>query len=256
MKNSAIAWCDHTFNPWLGCEKVSRGCKHCYAETFARQRMGKPELWRGERQRTKGPWLEVPKWNREAAAEGVRRRVFVASLADIFEDRPDLVPWRADAFDLIRRCPNLDFLLLTKRPGNIAKMLPADWSNWSMGWPNVWLGTTVESDQAEERALILADIPALVRFVSYEPAVGPLRRAFWLGRPDGVLGIDWLIYGGESGQGRIEDPPEWAADARSQCEDYGAAFFFKQNSAARSGFVRPGVEVVRQFPVPVETVRR
>lgn len=255
MKNSSIAWTDHTFNPWIGCEKVSRGCKHCYAEAFVRQRMGRPELWRGERQKTKGPWRDVVKWNREAAAEGVRRRVFCASLADIFEDRPDLVPWRAEVFELIRACQALDFLLLTKRPENIAGMLPTDWSEWSMGWPNVWLGTTVESGDFEDRAMVLSAIPAVVRFVSYEPAVGRLMSpSRWLGRVFNK-GVDWLIYGGESGAGRIEDDPEWEDEARSCCRLYGAAYFFKQHSAARSGYIRPGFDVVRQFPTPAETVR-
>ena len=136
-----IEWADHTFNPWVGCTKVGPPCDHCYAESWAK-RAGRPELWKGERRRTTATnWHQLPKWNRAAAADGVRRRVF-PSLCDPFDNQ---VParWRHDFWHVIEQTPNLDWLLLTKRPGNIAKMLPDPETGvkpWGSGWPNVWLG--------------------------------------------------------------------------------------------------------------------
>ena len=128
-ENSKIEWTDHTFNPWVGCTKISPACDHCYAEAWAK-RAGKPELWTGERRRTSVlNWSQPRKWHRAAQAAGVRAKVFVASLADVFDNQADPV-WRADLWDLVRACDGLDFLLLTKRPQNIRKMLPADWGAW------------------------------------------------------------------------------------------------------------------------------
>ena len=128
-KNSAIEWTDHTFNPWEGCTKISPACDNCYAaERAARY---KTVEWGGPRRRTsKSNWNKPLKWERQASTfafeEGRRQRVFCASLADVFDNQ---VPeeWRADLWDLIRACPSLDWLLLTKRPQNIEKMLPEFW---------------------------------------------------------------------------------------------------------------------------------
>ena len=120
-ENSAISWCDHTFNPWLGCEKVSQGCKHCYAVDLVCGRMGKPELWgppsTSTRQITKGPWKEVPRWQKKAAAgapgilgPGKPQLVFCASLADVFEDHPGVESARWSMWGLISQCPDLHFL--------------------------------------------------------------------------------------------------------------------------------------------------
>jgi protein gp37 len=138
----------HTFNPWLGCTKVSPGCDRCYAESWAR-RTGQRRLWEGERRRTtEQNWREPLRWNARGERDGRRHRVFCASLADVFDNQvPD--EWRADLWKLIAATPALDWLLLTKRPQNIARMLPADWS----GWRHVWLGATAENQHELDRRL-------------------------------------------------------------------------------------------------------
>jgi protein gp37 len=240
-EKSLIAWTDNTFNPWMGCHKVSQGCKHCYAETLITNRMGKPGLWgaNGVRQRTKQPWKNVVKWNNEARAAGEPLKVFTASLADVFEDAPGPNAWRADLWDLIRASKWLDFQLLTKRPENIARMLPDDWGN---GWPNVWLGTSIEDDRVADRGPLLTAVPAIVHFVSYEPAIGPLDTL-------SLEGIEWMIVGGESGPGYRPMDLDWARSMRQRCEASGTAFFFKQSAAPRTemGIDALG-EVVRNYP--------
>lgn len=237
-----IAWTDHTFNPWMGCEKVSEGCRNCYALTLTTNRMGKA-LWgkTAPRQVTDGPWKNVQKWDREAARLGAIHRVFTGSLCDIFEDHPTANEVRQDVWYLIRRCQNLHFQLLTKRPQNILRMLPADWSN---GWNNVWLGTSVEDMRVAERADILRSIPAAVRFVSYEPALGPLDSL-------DLTGIDWVIFGGESGAGFRAADPQWSRDMKAHCERHGVAYFHKQFSHL---YTERGIEldgqIVRNYPTP------
>ena len=220
-KNSAIEWCHHTFNPWVGCTKVSPGCDGCYAEAWAK-RTGHPELWDGERRLTsKSNWAQPEKWHHEAEAAGERRRVFCASLADVFDNK---VPWewRANLWTLIRRTWNLDWLLLTKRPMNIDEMLPAHWGD---GYHNVWLGTTAEdAHYYRQRWGHLAAIPARVRFLSHEPALGPIGNLD-LGR---VGAPDWVICGGESGPNARPMHPDWARSARDQCKAAGVPFLFKQ----------------------------
>ena len=154
---------------------------------------------------------------------GRRRRVFCASLADVFDNQIDR-SWRADLFNLIRKCDQLDWQLLTKRPQNIRKMLPPD---WGMGYPNVWLGTTAEDGSAyRQRVSYLLDVPAVIHFVSYEPAMGPLGHL----DVDGSF-PDWLIIGGESGV-RSDliryTNPQWARDAIAECRRLGIAPFLKQ----------------------------
>lgn len=180
-ENSKIEWTDHTFNPWIGCTKVSDGCKHCYAETLMDKRMSKVQ-WgpEGTRVRTSAAnWKKPLQWNKQAAAEGRRYKVFCASLADVFEDRPELVEWRRDLLNLILATPNLDWLLLTKRPQNIKPMLQAMpvlkrdnvWDHlWPEYFPNVWIGTSDEGNQ-HQRLDELRRIPAAVRFVSMEPLI-------------------------------------------------------------------------------------
>jgi protein gp37 len=172
MQNSKIEWTNHTFNPWIGCQHVSPGCDHCYAEAMMDHRYGKVE-WgpHGERKRTSDQYWKNPiKWNAEARdfrrEHGHRPRVFCASLADMFDNQ---VPkeWRVDLFALIRECRRLDWLLLTKRPQNILKMLPSDWGD---GYRNVWLGVTAENQTYfDQRWKHLRNIPAVIKFISYEP---------------------------------------------------------------------------------------
>lgn len=232
-EGTGISWCDDTFNPWWGCVKVSAGCRNCYAETLSK-RWGGPQVWgRSTSRRLFGGkhWNDPVRWNRKAKRDGVRRRVFCGSMCDVFEDHPDLPGQRARLFSLIRGTPWLDWLVLTKRPENLERMLPEDWTAPDGdAWPNVWLGVSVEDSSQEHRIDILRGVQAIVRFVSYEPALGPLTESS-LGRG----GIDFLIYGGESGPGHRPDDPEWARWAREACARYGAAFWFKQRSGRRPG---------------------
>ena len=181
-ENTKIEWADHTFNSWIGCTAVSPACDHCYAEGWAK-RSGHVQ-WgpHGERRRTsEANWRLPIKWNAEAAKSGKRARVFCASLADVFDNHRSIEDsWRRDLFSLIRGTPHLDWLLLTKRPQNIVKMLPKDGlvhpsSSWGNGWPNVWLGTTVENQaEADRRIPHLLAVPAKVHFLSCEPLLGPV----------------------------------------------------------------------------------
>ena len=233
-ERTKIEWTDHTFNPWIGCQKVSPGCDHCYAEAMMDHRYGRVQ-WgpHGERVRTSvANWRKPRQWAK--AANGSRPRVFCASLADVFDNKaPDGA--REDLFELIRATPQLDWLLLTKRAENIRKMLPPDWGE---GWRHVWLGTTTEDQQHFDRRWpILRTVPAVVRFISYEPALGPL-----------VLGDrcpDWIICGGESGGGARMMDPQWARDLRDECAAAGVMYFFKQMTGKKP---IPEDLLVRQFP--------
>ena len=230
---SKIEWTDSTFNPWVGCTKIARrkgapsACDFCYAESWAK-RSGQVKWGDNPRRRTTAAYWRGPQaWNARACAfqrsHGRRQRVFCASLADVFDNQVD-PRWRADLFSLIRECDELDWQLLTKRPQNIRKMLPADWGN---GYPNVWLGTTTEDAQAyRQRAAHLMEVPAVVRFISYEPAIGPLGPLSL----DGWV-PDWVIMGGESGvrADRLRrTDPIWVREAITECRRVGAAPFLKQ----------------------------
>lgn len=224
-ENSGIEWTDHTFNPWIGCTKVSPGCEHCYAEAFAR-RYNKAE-WgpTARRVRTSAAnWQKPLAWNKKAQQEGRRYRVFCASLADVFEENPQVTPWRHDLFEMIVETRNLDWLLLTKRPENIMDMVPDEWRTVGR-WPmNVWAGTTIESqDVVVSRISELIYVPAPVRFLSCEPLLGPLDLSEWLDM------VGWVIVGGESGaEARGPMAPQWAQSLRDQCRAAGVPFLFKQ----------------------------
>ena len=229
-ENSKIEWTDHTFNPWIGCTKVSPGCQHCYAESLA-ARFGKAE-WGPTAQRvqtSEAYWRKPLGWARKAKAEGVRRRVFCASLADVFEDREELAPWRRDLFRLIEETPRLDWLLLTKRPENVNAMIEAhsyasDAGLWLSVNDHVWIGTSVENqEQAERRIPRLLDMPAKLRFLSCEPLLGPVDLVPFLQK-----GIDWVIVGGESGPQARWMMPDWVRQVQADCEDANVPFFFKQ----------------------------
>lgn len=226
-ENSGIEWTHHTFNPWVGCTKVSPACDHCYAETWAK-RSGQDELWKGERRLTK-TWGMPVKWNKEAAARGIRFRVFCASLADVFDNQ---VPeeWRADLWALIRSTPHLDWLLLTKRPQNIKKMLPPDWGD---GYLHVWLGMTVENQtEYDRRAAHFYSVPAFVRFLSMEPLLGNVDLRLSYEPRAGVVfppdRLNWVITGGESGSHFRSANPDWFRSLRDQCAAHRIPFLFKQ----------------------------
>jgi protein gp37 len=254
-QNSAIEWTDHTFNPWWGCTRVSPACAHCYAETLAR-RTGSAQLWQGERRRTsEANWQQPLRWNRQAQREGRRYRVFSASMADVFDNQ---VPedWRQDLWALIFHTPHLDWLLLTKRPQNIAKMLPNDataWSRevdhkWGWPWPNVWLGTTAENqEEADRRIPHLLAAPAAVRFLSCEPLLGPAHLRSWLRHHNGNC-INWVIAGGESGPGARPSHPDWFRGLRDQCAGAGVPFFFKQWGDYKPSFAPDGTAHMLRVP--------
>jgi protein gp37 len=224
-RNSSIEWTHHTFNPWWGCNRVSPACDNCYAEAWAR-RMGQ-DIWGGRAPRRffgDTHWREPLRWNLEAVAAGRRERVFCASMADVFEWRAALNEQRARLWDLIDQTPNLDWLLLTKRPQHIIRMAP-----WDNEWPrNVWVGTTVENQRlAEIRLPHLLAVPAQVRFLSCEPLLGPLDLRPWFKRR-GSHSIDWVIAGGESGAHSRPMHPDWVSGLLRQCQRANVPFHFKQ----------------------------
>lgn len=304
--DSKIEWTTHTFNPWRGCTKVSAGCANCYAETLSGRNPKTLGVWGPNGTRvvaSESMWREPVRWNRDAAKAGTRPRVFCASLADVFEDWADLMSasdgavmhvcsecgaWRTmeqmchgpnahmpltmtdvrrRLFALIDATPSLDWLLLTKRPENIARMMPEDSfnacvtgdcphdnrSNCRPFRPNLWLGVSVENQQAaDERIPHLLKVPAAVRFLSCEPLLGPVDLRQIVLRRDGERGnelskclgdwvspltgaftdsprIHWVIVGGESGPGARPLHPDWVRSLRDQCQAAGVPFFFKQH---------------------------
>ena len=242
-----IAWCDSTWNPWIGCQKVSPGCDNCYAETLMDKRYHRVQ-WgpHGERVRTsKANWRNPLKWHAGAAEfaaiHGRRRRVFCSSLADVF-DKAAPAGARDDLWRRIEETPDMDWLLLTKRIENVRKFIPPAWREEPY-WPrNIWLGVTAENQEAfDARWPVLQSIPAAVRFISYEPAIGALTF-----RPEDVEGLHWLICGGESGASFRYMPEEWADEVRFDCGLAGVAFFMKQ--MAGNGEIPERLQV-REFPV-------
>jgi protein gp37 len=221
-KDSEIEWTHHTFNPWWGCVKLSPACAHCYAESWAK-RVGM-DLWGGRAERrffSEQHWREPLKWNRDAERRGTRARVFCASMADVFEPRRDLDPWRDKLWDLIERTPSLEWLLLTKRPGQLLHVYP--WT--SSARDNVWLGTTAENQRwANRRIERLLRVDAKVRFLSCEPLLGAIDLTPWL--PKSLIG--WVIAGGESGGQARPTHPNWVRSLRDQCRNFDIPFHFKQ----------------------------
>ncbi len=231
-KNSQIEWTHHTFNLVIGCAKVSPACANCYAEALS-NRMGWAQWGPNGTRRvmSEAYWRKPLQWNREAAAAGERHRVFCSSLADVFEDHPVVNEQRERLWPLIEQTPNLDWLLLTKRPENFQRFLKVD----ALGYPpfNVWLGVTVENQEAAEKRIPeLLITKASVSFVSCEPLLGPLRLRSIGGRLDALRSqfphLDWVIAGGESGQGSRPSHPLWFSNLRADCNEARVPFFFKQ----------------------------
>ena len=263
-ENSKIEWCDSTFNPWEGCQNVGPGCDNCYAETRnARFGGGVAVNWGpgAPRRRTSAAnWRKPVQWNnqgfyacancgsRNSGHDGIdregagtwkcaacgserlkaaRQRVFCASLADVFDNEAPAA-WRAELFALIGLTPHLDWLLLTKRIGNVPKMMdqpgmPKD------GMPaNVWLGATVVNQEEADRDIPkLLAVPARVRFLSIEPMLGPICIERATDQADEGT-IDWVIAGGESGPSARPVHPDWLRALRDECEAFGVPFIFKQ----------------------------
>ena len=255
-KNSKIEWCDHTFNPWIGCTKVSPACDNCYAEGWDKRFTGGTR-WGANKPRTRTSaenWKLPLRWNREAEKNGTRPRIFCASLADVFDNE---VPeqWRDDLFNLIRITPHLDWLLLTKRIGNAEKMINEARSKTlqvmccEIPIPNLWLGATICNQEEADR-----DIPKLLRtsavkrFISIEPMLGAIDLSSvkhtasygyfgdclqWYHKPydfddKEYHGVDWVIVGGETGKNARPMHPNWVRSLRDQCKEAGVPFFFKQ----------------------------
>lgn len=223
MKNSHINWTDHTANFWWGCFKVSDGCKNCYAESLSK-RWGK-DVWGPAATTTREPklgiWSDIRKWDREAKAERIRRRVFVSSMSDFLEDHPIANEIRPRAMDEIERLEWLDILLLSKRPENAPRFL----ERWMYGFPgHVWMGTTVENQKvAQDRLYWLSLVPAKIRFLSMEP----MLEDIFLGMPV-YEKIHWVIVGGESGVHCRPFQWDWARAIRDQCKASDTAFWMKQ----------------------------
>lgn len=222
-ENSKIEWTDHTFNPWIGCTKVSPGCDNCFAEKQNNHWKWAPNGWgagQARRRTSTGYWHKPSSWNRKVTEAGERAHVFCGSLCDVFDaEVPD--EWRRDLWVLIRDTPHLDWLLLTKRPNLIARYLP---SGWGAGWPNVWLGVSVENQDYHWRVDALRGVPAAVRFLSVEPLLGPVTL--------NLAYIDWVIVGGESGSNARPMHIEWASDLVEQCQQEGVSVFVKQLGSA------------------------
>ena len=258
-KDTHISWADHTFNPWIGCTKVSPACDGCYAENLMDTRMGRVKWGAGEARSRTAPsnWSQPRKWNKAAIADGSTPFVFCASLADVFDN--EVAPeWRHDLFDLIRATPALTWLLLTKRIGNAVKLYneamldPPDGGS-GYPWPrNAALGATIinqgEADRDARKLLQAAqELAPAFTFVSIEPMLGPidltcvkppdryeLNALSGFDMDSGAVGphIEWVITGGETDQGahrsRPHDP-DWFRSLRAQCERWGVPFHHKQN---------------------------
>lgn len=218
---SRIEWTDHTFNPWWGCTPISPGCDHCYAAVWDRRLGG--AHWGAHapcRVMSDAYWRQPRRWNARPHPAGRRWRVFCASMADVFDNQAP-PGQRERLWALIRATPTLEWLLLTKRPQNIATYLPADWGD---GYPNARLGVTVENPtEAERRIPRLTAIPArLAPFLSCEPLLAPLDLTPFLERIGGV------IVGGDSGPRARPLQPAWVIALRNQCAQSHVSFFFKQ----------------------------
>lgn len=209
---SAIEWTDATWNPWMGCERVSPGCAHCYMFREQRQYGHDPETIRRSRTKFHDPlrWQEP-------------RFVFTCSWSDWFHPGAD--SWRDEAWEVVRQTPHLTYQILTKRPELIAERLPDDWGD---GWSNVWLGVSIENSRFTWRADALREIPADVRFISAEPLLGSLLESAGQRSPLGLGDIDWLIVGGESGPGARPLDLSWARELADACDQASTFFFMKQ----------------------------
>ncbi|MBG6083084.1 phage Gp37/Gp68 family protein [Rubrivivax gelatinosus] len=270
----------YTFNPWIGCEHVSRACDHCYAEFDAPARVRRAkghETWgpHAKRSRTsEANWRLPLRWSRRAASKAIRQRVFCASQADWLDNKVP-IEWLVDLLDLIRRTEHLDWLLLSKRAGNWARRIEearlrsvdqgraelAEWlANWQADEPpkNVWLGATIADQEEADRDIVkLLRCPAAVRFVSMEPLLGAVDLRGYC-PSSAILGgggarlidlLDWVIVGGESGRYARPCHPDWVRSLRDQCAEAHVPFFFKQWGEWHTAAYRvtDGVAIFRQF---------
>jgi protein gp37 len=257
-ETTEISWAHSTFNPWIGCTKVSPGCDNCYAATLMDERYGRVKWGAGEPRAMTKTWGQPQRWNRYARDRGEPWRVFCASLADVFDNE---VPgeWRRLLGQLIVDTPHLTWMLLTKRIGNVGMALED--FRWEAFPGNVWLGiTVVNQDEADRDIPKLLKAPAHIRWLSCEPLLGPLDLNEYLeGHEEaGIVGncvgytppVDWVIVGGESGKSPRPMAPEWARSIRDQCARHEVPFHFKQWGGIRpkaAGHLLDGAEC-RAFP--------
>lgn len=251
-QNSKIEWTNHTANLWWGCSKVHAGCDNCYAETLTKRLGG--DLWGNDKPRraTKSVWGDFMRWQALAADAGEIHRVFVGSMMDIFEKPMPLIDSKGNMmpintgglrsrffYEIVPSCPNLMFLLLTKRPSNINRLIPP---HWHIQPPkNVMFGTS-PVDQSTFNTLV----PQLQRvngrrFLSIEPQLDHIELKF-----SDTIGIDWIIQGGESGHKRRHFNTDWARSVRDFCQRSGIPYFFKQVDKIAP---IPYDLQIRQFPV-------
>lgn len=254
--DTAIEWAHHTYNPWIGCTKISPACDHCYAAEWDKRYNGGEHWGAGvQRKRTSIQTRNAPyRWARKARETGERPRVFCCSLADVFDHE---VPreWRTELFRVILDTPELDWLLLTKRIGNAYNM--SQRALWANGFhpgmnhslpDNVWLGITVVTQAEADRDIPkLLNVPAAVRWLSMEPllecvdltliqpqageyldVLDQVEAALYADEPRSLPAIDWVVAGGESGPGARPMHPDWVRSLRDQCGAAGVPFLFKQ----------------------------
>jgi protein gp37 len=251
--NTKIQWTTHTFNPWWGCTKVSEGCKNCYAERLSSSR--EPiDYWNTSTKNIKilsdTYWQNPIVWNKQAARKNQVATVFSGSMCDIFSAEGkslehiyptrDVNTERQKLFALIKETTNLFWLLLTKRPQNIAQRLPKDWAD---GYATAGLGVSVETQKNLDRIKILTEIPTKLRFLSLEPLLERLPKL-------PLKGVDWVIVGGESGADFRPMEIDWVREIRDQCLAADVPFFFKQLAGKFGNTELPELDGVTwsQFP--------
>ena len=219
MKDSKIAWCHHTLNFWQGCSEVSKECAGCYARTLMENKKQRFHVLRLTQ-----TWRSAYRLNAEAAAEGKCALIFVSSMTDFWHPGAD--PWRADAWEVMRDCQNVIWLMLTKRPERIRLDLPQDWET---NFQHCWLGTTCGLRSSYSRVDVLRGIPCSKRFLSIEPLLEDLSDI-------DLTGIDWILVGGMSGEksATMAMDLQWAAQLYDKTRRSGARFFWKQVAATRN----------------------
>lgn len=247
-ERTEIAWTDATWNPWVGCRKVSEACANCYMYRDSKRYGNDPT----DVHRTSPATFNSPlKWAKRPDVYTMKR-VFTCSWSDFFIEEAD--PWRDEAWDIIRRTPQFVYQILTKRPERISQCLPADWCG---GWQNVWLGVTMEANRHRARAWNLLKIPAAIYFLSIEPMLEEIdtvepelfckgwRKQFTIGRY-----FDWAICGCESGPSARETKIEWVRSLRNQCDITNTPFFLKQLMIGGKLVTTPELDGQRwtQFP--------
>ena len=232
--NTAIQWTEVTWNPITGCDKISLGCKNCYAETLANGRMQamvNPRYANGFTLTCHNDLVDKPrKWRKP-------RKIFVNSMSDLFhEDVP--MDFLSSVFKTMNECPQHTFQVLTKRSDVLLqRSMQLTWSD------NIWIGVSVENASYLHRVDDLRKVPAAIRFLSLEPLIGPLHDL-------DLTGIHWVIVGGESGKNHRPINENWVRDIRDKCTAANVPFFFKQwagTSPKSLGRLVDGVEW-SQFP--------